>query len=82
MSYVVAVPEFVASAASDLSNIGSGLSVAHAVAALAFGRPVQRVSIPPIASAWAGARSAKVSSGPRRIRWSARSLPSRRSWKR
>ena len=33
MSYVVAVPEFVASAASDLSNIGSGLSAAHAAAA-------------------------------------------------
>jgi len=33
MSYVVAVPEFVASAASDLSNIGSGLTAAHAAAA-------------------------------------------------
>jgi hypothetical protein len=33
MSYVVAIPEFVASAASDLSNIGSGLTAAHAVAA-------------------------------------------------
>jgi hypothetical protein len=33
MSYVVAVPEFVASAASDLAGIGSGLSAAHAVAA-------------------------------------------------
>ena len=32
MSYVVAVPEFVASAASDLSNIGSGLSAANAAA--------------------------------------------------
>ncbi|HYQ34693.1 MAG TPA: PE family protein [Mycobacterium sp.] len=29
----MAVPEFVASAATDLSNIGSGLSVANAVAA-------------------------------------------------
>ena len=28
MSYVVVVPEFVVSAASDLSNIGSGLSEA------------------------------------------------------
>ena len=33
MSFVMAVPEFVASAATDLSNIGSGLSVANAVAA-------------------------------------------------
>src|ERR1700757_3146300 len=33
MSYVVAVPEFVASAASDLSNISSGLTAAHALAA-------------------------------------------------
>jgi PE family len=33
MSFVVAVPEFVSSAASDLSNIGSGLSAAHAAAA-------------------------------------------------
>jgi hypothetical protein len=33
MSYLVAVPEFVASAASDLSDIGSGLSAAHAAAA-------------------------------------------------
>ena len=33
MSYVVAVPEFVASAASDLAGIGSGLSAAHAAAA-------------------------------------------------
>src|ERR1700759_978785 len=34
MSYVVAVPEFVVSAASDLSDIGSGLSAAHAAAAV------------------------------------------------
>jgi hypothetical protein len=34
MSYVVAVPEFVASAASDLAAIGSGLSAAHAAAAV------------------------------------------------
>jgi hypothetical protein len=34
MSYVVAVPEFVASAASDLAGIGSGLSAAHAAPAL------------------------------------------------
>ncbi|MGB9302800.1 MAG: PE family protein, partial [Mycobacterium sp.] len=33
MSYVVAVPEFVASAASDLTDIGSGLIAAHAAAA-------------------------------------------------
>jgi hypothetical protein len=33
MSFVVAVPEFVASAASDLASIGSGLTAAHAVAA-------------------------------------------------
>ena len=33
MAYVVAVPELVASAASDLAGIGSGLSTAHAVAA-------------------------------------------------
>src|ERR1700756_1274283 len=33
MSYVVAAPEFLASAASDLSNIGSGLTAAHAAAA-------------------------------------------------
>src|SRR6516225_11878025 len=33
MSYVVAVPEFVASAASDLSNIGSAVTAAHAAAA-------------------------------------------------
>ena len=34
MSFVIAVPEFVASAATDLSNIGSGLSAANAVAAV------------------------------------------------
>jgi triacylglycerol lipase len=34
MSYVVAVPEFVASAATDLSNIASSLSAAHAAAAV------------------------------------------------
>jgi hypothetical protein len=34
MSYVVAVPEFVASAASDLAAIGSGLNAAHAAAAV------------------------------------------------
>ena len=33
MSYVVAVPEFLASAASDLAGIGSGLSAAHTAAA-------------------------------------------------
>jgi triacylglycerol lipase len=33
MSYLVAAPEFLASAASDLSNIRSGLTAAHAVAA-------------------------------------------------
>jgi hypothetical protein len=33
MSFVIAVPEFVASAATDLSNIGSSLTAAHAVAA-------------------------------------------------
>ena len=33
MSYVVAVPEIVASAASDLSNIGSAVTAAHAAAA-------------------------------------------------
>ncbi len=33
MSYVVAVPEFVASAASDLAGIGSAVSAAHAAAA-------------------------------------------------
>ena len=33
MSYMVAVPEVVASAATDLSNIGSGLSAARSVAA-------------------------------------------------
>ena len=33
MSYVVVAPEFVASAASDLAGIGSGLSAAHAAAA-------------------------------------------------
>src|SRR6516225_2121315 len=33
MSFVIAVPEFVASAATDLSNIGSGLSAANAAAA-------------------------------------------------
>ena len=33
MSYVVAVPELVASAASDLAGIGSGLTAAHAAAA-------------------------------------------------
>ena len=32
MSFVIAVPEFVASAATDLSNIGSGLSAANAAA--------------------------------------------------
>jgi len=34
MSYVVAVPEFVSSAASNLSNIGSGLNAANAAAAV------------------------------------------------
>src|SRR6516225_453512 len=34
MSYVVAAPEFLASAASDLSGIGSSLSAGHAVAAV------------------------------------------------
>src|SRR6516165_12822303 len=34
MSYVVAVPEFVASAASDLAAIGSRLSAAHLAAAV------------------------------------------------
>jgi hypothetical protein len=33
MSYLVAAPEFVASAATDLSNIGSSLTAAHAAAA-------------------------------------------------
>src|SRR5215472_58492 len=33
MSYLVAAPEFVASAATDLSHIGSGLTAANAVAA-------------------------------------------------
>ena len=33
MSYLVAAPEFFSSAASDLSNIGSGLTSAHAAAA-------------------------------------------------
>ena len=33
MSFVIAVPEFVASAATDLSNIGSTLTAANAVAA-------------------------------------------------
>ena len=33
MSYLVAAPEFLASAATDLSNIGSTLSAAHAAAA-------------------------------------------------
>ena len=33
MSFVIAVPEFVASAATDLSNISSSLTAAHAVAA-------------------------------------------------
>ena len=32
MSFVIAVPEFVASAATDLSTIGSGLSAANAAA--------------------------------------------------
>src|ERR1700757_3539992 len=33
MSYLVAAPEFLGSAATDLSNIGSGLTAANAVAA-------------------------------------------------
>lgn len=33
MSYLVAVPEFVASAASDLTGIGEAVSTAHAAAA-------------------------------------------------
>jgi hypothetical protein len=33
MSYLVAAPEFLASAATDLGNIGSTLSAAHAAAA-------------------------------------------------
>ncbi|MDT5255294.1 MAG: hypothetical protein QOD10_374 [Mycobacterium sp.] len=33
MSYLSAVPEFLASAATDLSNIGSALAEANAVAA-------------------------------------------------
>ena len=33
MSFLVAVPEFLTSAASDLSNIGSALSAAYAAAA-------------------------------------------------
>lgn len=33
MSYVVAAPEFLVSAASDLSDIGSSLTTAHAAAA-------------------------------------------------
>ena len=33
MSYLVAAPEFLASAATDLSSIGSNLSAAHAAAA-------------------------------------------------
>ena len=33
MSYVVAVPEFVASAASDLAGVGSALSAARVVSA-------------------------------------------------
>src|ERR1700747_1944215 len=33
MSYLVAAPEFLASAATDLSNIGSALSTANAAAA-------------------------------------------------
>ena len=33
MSYVLAVPDFVASAASDLAGIGSALTAAHAAAA-------------------------------------------------
>jgi hypothetical protein len=33
MSYLVAAPAFLASAATDLSNIGSSLSAAHVAAA-------------------------------------------------
>jgi hypothetical protein len=40
MSYVVAVPEFVASAAADLTGIGEAVSAANAVAAAQACKPM------------------------------------------
>jgi hypothetical protein len=56
MSYVVAVPELVASVASDPSNIGPGMTAAHATAAPACMRATggslgkQNIGISPISS--------------------------------
>src|SRR6516165_9658986 len=44
MSYLVAVPEFLGSAATDLSNIGSGLSAANAAVFSNHGQAYQSLS--------------------------------------